>query len=309
MDDARVAADRARAAAGFTLVEMIATLAIAALLISSLAAVVSGALASDARARERSALAVDARLAMDRMVTAIGRSNRLVLPLAENPATGFSESLRDPGVLAVALDPELDRDADGVADADNDADGRVDEDMPADANLDGAPGLVGIDDDGDGLVDESAGGVGDDDEDGVADEDPLRGDDADLDAAYDEDAPADANGDGAPGVGGADDDGDAQVDEGPAGDDDEDGSTDEDWLDVVAYRLGGNQLLERMPDPAAADGTDFTERVIASHVSAFRVSRLPVGAGRAQLVELTLELTRGDATLELRSVARLGGAR
>lgn len=85
----------------------------------------------------------------------MSRTRWLVLPLAENPNTPWSESDRDPGVLAVTLDPTLDSDGDGIMDADNDGDGLIDEDIPEDNNFDWAAGILGIDD-GDGEVDEHA---------------------------------------------------------------------------------------------------------------------------------------------------------
>lgn len=164
--------DRQRA--GFTLVELLVVLIVGALLLAGLAGAVSNALSAERMARARNDRLREVRFAMDRMVTAVAGSPRLLLPLAEAPATPWSESVRD--VLALVLDPRLDRDGDGFADADNDRDGRIDEDPGADLNADGAAGIAGIDDDGDGLVDESSKEDDDEDEDqrGTKDEDGFE---------------------------------------------------------------------------------------------------------------------------------------
>lgn len=279
---------------GFTLLELLITLAIAAVLIAGLAGVTSAALDALTDTRERNDLTRQARFALERMTRAVSRTRNLLLPLAENPATGHSESIRDPGVLAVTLDPELDRDGDGFPDADNDKDGLIDEDWPSDMNDDGEDGLIGLDDDNAGDVDEDAPGDSfskrDDDEDGTYDEDPVDGVDNDGDGQVDEDAFSDMNSDGVPGLSGVDDDEDGLVDEGHLEDDDEDGVTNEDWLDAVAYRLAGSQLLERHPNLNPGNGADFTERVIAENVTTFQVERIAQGSGRAVLVDITLGL-------------------
>ena len=194
------------AAAGFTLVEVVVTLAIATLVMAGLVGVLDTAFKAEAAARERNALARDARFAMRRMVRAVSRTQRLMLPLAENPGTAWLESIREPGVLAVALDPSLDRDGDGFADADNDKDGLIDEDVGFDIHNDFASGLSGIDDDNDGEVDES--NVEDDDEDeddgGAKDEEISNGVDDDGDGTVDEDLDADMNQDNQPGIAGVD---------------------------------------------------------------------------------------------------------
>ena len=190
--------------AGLTLAELLIAIAIGGLLLAGLSGVAGGALRAEAAARERNALETDARLAMQRMVAAVAGTRRLLLPLAENPATGYSESIRDPGVLAVTLDWSIDRDRDGFADADNDKDGRIDEDPSGDFSNDAANGIVGIDDDNDGAVDEGgvdgSGVAADDDEAGGFDEDPENGLDDDADGMVDEDAAKDRNNDGAPGL-------------------------------------------------------------------------------------------------------------
>lgn len=290
---------------GFTLLELLVVLAAGSLLLAGLSGVVGQSLRTWSVVSERQDLTQQARFAMDRMIAAANGTFRLLLPLPENSATGYSESVRD--VLAVTLGPELDRDRDGFADADNDRDGMVDEDVSADNTNDGAAGLIGIDDDNDGSIDE--GSLRDDDEDGISNEDAGNGLDDDGDSVVDEDLGRDMNGDSDPGVSGVDDDGDGFVDEGDRQDDDEDGSTDEDWLDPIVFFLNGTTLLERVPNLDPVDGTDFRESVLAEGVTQFRVERLPPGPDdRALLVELTLALrSAGGEVISLTSLVRVGG--
>ncbi|HUO82318.1 MAG TPA: prepilin-type N-terminal cleavage/methylation domain-containing protein [Gammaproteobacteria bacterium] len=291
---------------GFSLIEMLATVAIAALVLAALAGVAGQA----TRAREAfgasAELEQQAQFAMERMVRAVRGTSRLLVPRPENAATPYSESVRD--VLGMALDPTLDSDGDGFVDADNDKDGRIDEDFGDDMTNDGAAGIVGVDDDGDGLVDE--GDPNDDDEDGTTNEDKLDGIDNDGDGLIDEDVSKDMSNDGKPGIAGVDDDGDGFIDEGAIQDDDEDGKSDEDWIDVVVYRLSGTTLLERLPNPNPVNGNDFTERPIAEGVTLFRVEYLPpAAAGRPAVVDITLTLGgAGGATASLNTRVRAGGA-
>jgi prepilin-type N-terminal cleavage/methylation domain-containing protein len=289
---------------GFTLIELLLALSLGALVLTAVGAVVGQALQARAAVAARNELARQARFALARMTAAVEGTTRLLVPLAENPATAWSEAVRDPGVLAVTLDPRLDRNGDGFADADNDKDGRVDEDSSADATNDAKSGILGIDDDGDGLVDEGA--ADDNDEDGATGEDIIDGLDNDGDGSVDEDTRADMNGDNQPGIAGVDDDGDGSVDEGGVANDDEDSKNDEDWLDPVVYRLNGMTLVERMPNLNPASGADFTERPLAENVSAFRVQRVP--GARAVLVAITLELTSpGGEIASLSTRVRVGG--
>ncbi|CAN5167413.1 hypothetical protein BH24PSE2_BH24PSE2_14550 [soil metagenome] len=293
-----------RTGAGFSLIELVASMAIGGLVLAALAGVAGQA----TRAREAmdasTELQQQAQFAMERMVRAAHGTTRVFVPRPENGVTPNSESVRS--VLALTLDPSLDRNRDGFADADNDRDGRIDEDPGDDTTGDGASGVIGIDDDNDGLVDES--GSGDDDEDGSTDEDRLNGLDDDGDGLIDEDTRRDMNEDGRPGVAGMDDDGDGLVDEGAGEDDDEDGSSDEDRLDVVVYRLSGTTLLERLPDLNAVDGTDFTERPIADNVRGFRVEYLaPTSPERPATLDITLTLAdAGGASATLNTRVRVG---
>ena len=300
--------------AGFGLVEVLATVAIGTLIALALAGVVRAALDAQTATRDQNALTRDARFAMQRMVRVVGRTQTLLLPLGENPVTAYSESVRDPGVLAATLDPTLDRDDDGFADADNDKDGEIDEDIGSDNNDDGQPGIAGIDDDNDGSVDESNKEDDDEDEDqtGNKDEETLNGIDDDGDGAVDEDLDADLSRDGQAGIAGVDDDGDGATDESAVEDDDEDedetGNKDEDWLDSVVFYLSGSDLIERMPNLNPLDGSDYTERVIAEYVTSFRVERIAQGSGRAVQVDITLGLQSDDAELTLQTRVRVGAA-
>jgi prepilin-type N-terminal cleavage/methylation domain-containing protein len=292
---------------GFTLVETLVALALAALLMGALGGVSLQTSRALEAARERNELAEEARFAMERMVRALGRTRLLLLPLADRPSSGSNESIHS--AFAVALDATLDRDADGFADADNDRDGRSDEDWPGDTNADGRSGIRGLDDDGGGNIDEGGpSNASNDDESPQTNEDDVDGIDNDGDGGVDEDPSADMNDDDCPGRCGIDDDGDALVDEGDEDDDDEDGSQDEDWIDAHVFFLGGATLFERLPDLDPSDGTDYTEHPLAEDVSLFRVERLAPGTARAQLVDLTLELT-GDSgqIVSLHTRVRVGG--
>lgn len=299
---------------GFSLIELLMVVAVGGGIMVALGDFTHRALQAEALTRERNALMQEARFAMQRMVSAVRGTQRALLPRPENPATAWSESVRE--VLAVTLDPTIDRNGDGWADANNDKDfmdlnnnllrdagepERIDEDPGGDVNNDAAPGIKGIDDDGDSSVDEQHTSPGplneDDDEDGAANEDAWNGADDDNDQMFDEDPKKDMNGDGLPGLGSVDDDGDGLVDEGDKNDDDEDGLIDEDWLDGVVYYLNGSDLIERLPALVDTDGdllvtgVDYIENVIAANVSQFRVEYIAQGLGRAALIDITLVIT------------------
>jgi hypothetical protein len=220
-------------------------------------------------------------------------------------------------VLALSLDPTVDRDQDGTADADNDGDGLVDEDMPGDKYNTGVPGISGIDDDGDGFVDESDGilPANDDDENNNDADDWIDGLDNDDDGSVDEDLHQDMNKDNEPGLAGVDDDGDGSTDEGHVADDDEDGDKNEDWFDPVVFFLSGTTLLERTPvnwdenSDATVDGLDFVENPVADNVSQFRVEKVNIGSKKNILVDISLTLASGPDTITLQSRTRLGGSK
>lgn len=295
---------RYRASAGLTLVEVLVALVLGAFILLGLNGVVSRSLGARDIVTRSHRRTEQARFALERMVRGVQGTPRLLIPLPENLGTAHSESVRD--VLAVELDPAIDRDGNGNADADNDGDGAVDEDPDRDAGSDGAAGLPGLDDDGDGVVDESV--TDDDDEDGTSHEDGANFIDDDGDGAVDEDGDQDRNGDGQPGVAGVDDDADGSVDEGNPRNDDEDGAEDEDWIDAAAWFASGGRLFERWPTPGAANGTQYTESAIAEGVTLFRVERVEGAENRATLVDITLELTDASGEkLSLNARARVGG--
>ncbi|MCP4390841.1 MAG: hypothetical protein GY802_21270 [Gammaproteobacteria bacterium] len=316
---------------GFTYVEMVLALAIAALIIAGLGGVVGQALQSQDAVSETNKLTRDARFAMQRMVRSVSHSRLLLLPLRDKSASNWPENIREQtvpasppigdstlatAVLAVTLPLYSDLDGDGYPDADDDRDGLIDEDLPNDRNYDFAPGIYLIDDDGDGQVDESPSFGWDDDETNAqVNEDPIDGVDNDDDNNIDEDNASDMNGDGCPGLCGVDDDADGTIDEGSADDDDEDGGEFDDWYNPVVFYLSGGTLKQRTPVPwdisggGLVGGQDFITSDIADNVTRFRVERLDNGSV-FEVIDLTLELT-GPLTGEIVSLqtqVRLGGA-
>ena len=315
---------------GFTLVELLTALAVAALLVTGLVGAIATTLDTQEHSSRRNELTRQARFAMDRMIRAVSNTERLLLPLADKPWSNWPEHIREEtvppsppigssikatAVLAVTQDPQVDLDGDGLPDADNDGDGRFDEDPPDDMGYELAAGIYLIDDDGDGFVDESSSG---DDDEGPFEqnEDPINGLDDDNDNNIDEDPSADTNGDGEPGLAGVDDDGDGSIDEGNMDDSDEDGNLNEDWFDAVVFYLDNGTLMERTPVPwdenasGSTTGRDFVASAIAENVTLFRVERVPPAAGQALLVDLTLELTNpaSGEMVSLHTRVRVGGA-
>jgi prepilin-type N-terminal cleavage/methylation domain-containing protein len=289
---------------GFSLIELLAVLVIASLILAALAGVVSQSLETERVVRSHNELQQQMRFAMKTITKAVQSSTTLLVPLAENPSTLYSESIRD--VLAITLDPNLDRDKDGFADADNDQDGSVDEDLGNDTTNDSEPGIINIDDNGDGTVDNGA-SFQDDDEDGFVNDDMFNGIDDDNDGAIDEDSNDDMNEDNKAGIEDVDDDNDGNVDEGNKKDDDEDGQTDEDWLDVVAFYLSGTTLIQRIPNIDPSDGTDYTEYTLAENVSQLRIERIQEYIGQTELLDITISLTNADGeTAQLNTRVRLG---
>lgn len=236
---------------------------------------------------------INASFAVTRIVEMIHHGERILIPQNSSPRA----------ILAFSLGNTLDANGDGFADSDNDLDGRTNEDASGDVSDDGAPGIIGLDDDNDGSVDEGL--ANDDDEDGTVDEDPIDGIDNDGDGLVDEDPPADKNNDGQSGIAGLDDDNDTFIDEGTAADDDEDGVADEDGWEIVAYFLSGSDLIERLPNLSPTSGTDYTERVIATRVTAFSVTAISSGtADRFKQIEISLSVendTGGAYTITTRS--------
>ncbi len=326
---------------GMTLIELTAAVAMTAMLIAGLGSIVSQALQAQKIGARRNSVSADAHFAMQRMTSAARGSRMLILPLKDNPTTPWREHVREQyipaqapetgsvfasAVLAVSLDPTIDRNRDGWADANNDKDftnldaqwwraanepERIDEDWGPDMNKDGAPGVKGIDDNGDGYIDNSLSlpPSADDDEDGSTDEDPQNNEDDDGDGNIDEDTSGDMNGDGQ---------GQTCIlfictpIAGDSFDDDDDTLDNEDHIDTVAFFIVGNQLIERWPalvDKNAdgkVDGKDYTESVIADQVRWFKVERLAEINGLT-MVEITIELGSDDVAVRLTSQVRLRG--
>lgn len=287
---------------GFVLAEFLIALSIAGFLMAGISGLLNSALNTENNTRLNLETIQEARFAMQRIVNSLSQSRRLMIPLAENTNTAYSESIRN--ILAVTLSPNLDRDKDGWADANNDRDfmdvnnngirdagepERIDEDMPQDVTNDGLQGIGGIDDNGNGVADEN-GNSTDADEDGIQAEDPIDGIDNDGDGSIDEDPGVDMNGDSKPGIKNVDDDFDGTVDEGNNDDDDEDGLRGEDWLDIVVYYLDDTTLMERMPKLNPVNGSDYSAYPLAENVSQFRIERIMGGNGEAVLVDITLTL-------------------
>lgn len=289
---------------GLTLVEVLAAMAIAVLLLAAVSQSVHTLMQTERAMTNRHELQESARFALERIARMVARSPSLLVPQADDPGTGQNESARN--VLVLVLDPTLDRDGDGFADADNDEDGRIDEDLGGNVNGDGCAGRCAIDDDGDGTIDEWQ--SDDDDEDQARDEDSLNGIDDDGDGSVDEDPDADTNDDGCAGYCGVDDDGDGLIDEGAATDDDEDGASDEDWRDEISWHVTGTELRERYPAIGATSGTQVTEQTIASGVQAFAVT-LVDDDGRHPLVELQLTLVAGADSVTRTLRVRVGSER
>ena len=301
--------------AGFTLLELLICLALAAIIILGLSDILATTLASRRTVQAENNVALQAEFAMDRIRRMVRGSRRLLLPRAENPATTWSESVRD--VLAVTLPAAIDLDFNGVPDADNDADGRIDEDLPGDNYNNGVPGIIFIDDDGDGSVDESDSThepYNDNDENNNVSDDWLDNIDNDGDGAIDEDMHQDMNKDFEPGIADHDDDGDGTRDEGHLSDDDEDGVNNEDWFDAVVFFLSGTTLVERLPLPwdsnndFQVNGNDYLESVLAENVVRFAATRSYVASSGVVLVTVELELT-GDTgePYVLETTIRVGG--
>lgn len=309
---------------GVTLLELLMAVAISALLIAGIQGLIGTAFNAENNTRTQNDNVQQARFAMQAMVNAVTGTQRLLIPLGENTTTAWSESVRD--VLAVTLDPRIDRDKDGWADANNDKDfldinqnstrdanepERIDEDPPGDLTNDLKAGIIGIDDDNDGSIDEEHTGSGpvgdDDDEDGTANEDQWNGLDDDGDNTFDEDPKKQMTDDGLAGVALVDDDLDGTVDEGDKNDDDEDGLIDEDWLDPVVFFLNGTTLMQRIPNINPVDGTDYTEYPIADNVTQLQVERLIGSDGTTLLVDISLQISPANMEpINLNTRVRVG---
>lgn len=262
---------------GLTLIELLISMTIIALLGSVATATLHSCLEAHRYGSSRSALYREGVLIMERMTSQVRNCTFLLIP---------NNSLRSRDILAFS----------GTVNDDNDyyfgdpLFPRVDEDCKKDMNDDGKPGIKGIDDDGDLSVDEDS--DDNDDEGGSADnEDPLDGLDNDVDGNVDEDCDDDMNKDGEPGVKNMDDDGDGAIDEGDHNDDDEDGEKNEDCLNATLYyHFGGNELRER-PAPYPAGSTAPAATTLSDRVSDFTVVYYPTGLRWDPIVVISLTLT------------------
>lgn len=257
--------------AGLTLVEVLVSVMIYAVIMAGLFKVTSVAMASRTIHREKERLRSEGRWALEKMVRHVRGSSWTLIPVKEN-------NMRS--ILAVA-EQILDLDADGFADADADKDGRIDEDWPDDVVKDAKPGIKLIDDNNDSIVDNA--GPDDDDEDGTKNEDPIDG---------------------------IDNDGDGAIDEDPAGklvDEDGDSVKDEDPVEPVVFYLdtATNRLIERLPDYGTPSLSDWIETAIANDVTAFEVTRQTGDSGALLLIKLTLGTAGGGSvTLDTRVLSR-----
>lgn len=150
---------------GMSLIEMTLAITIGSILMLALNGVSGQAIAAFNAGRQRNELNSQLQFAMQRVTSAVQGSELLLVPQVEDLGTAYSESSRN--VLALALDPVIDRDADGYVDADNDDNGKVNDKLAADHTNDSQPGIIGIDDDNDGTVDEASASVNDNDEAGT----------------------------------------------------------------------------------------------------------------------------------------------
>jgi prepilin-type N-terminal cleavage/methylation domain-containing protein len=261
---------------GLTLVELLVTIAIMAIIAVAAMPLLSTCLEAHSQGTARSGLYQEGLLAMERMTNGVRRCTFLLIPNAHN-------TTRD----ILAFSGMINDDDDYYFD--DPLFPRIDEDLDSEMVDDGQDGISGIDDDGDGLTDESFSSE-DDDEDGFSNEDPLDGIDNDGDGNIDEDCWWDTNADGKPGIAGMDDDGDGEVDEGHQGDDDEDGSLGEVGLIPVlyTYNSGTNTLTEAVP--YTGETTD-----LSTHVTQFQVTYEPPGPTHGPRVQVALTLTGDDA--------------
>lgn len=266
---------------GITLVELLVSLTIMALVGAAAAAALHTCLQAHRFSDQKSELVQEGILAIERMTSGVRSCTYLLIPNSHNTTRdilAFSGAVNDDGDYYFD-DPLFPR---------------IDEDPSDDVNDDGKPGIENYDDDGDGTVDEDAINLKDDDEDGSQDEDPLDGVDNDSDGNIDEDSDTDANSDNDPGIQGMDDDGDGTVDEAGAGgkkDDDEDGSFGEDPLNPVVYSFdsGTNTLREALPSTGATVD-------LSTHVSGFSVTYETPDASHEPRVVISLTLTADDGT-------------
>ncbi len=266
-------------APGFSLIELMAALVIASLLLGGTYRLVVQTSAMRADSERINETVLDIQFALDRMVRTTQASNRILLPLG--PAIR--------SVFAVSLPTSVNRDGNAIADADNDGDGLVDEDPGSDVTNDAKPGIILVDDDADGSTDEGV-LAADDDESGLANEDGLDNTDNDGDGWIDEDYGSLV-----------------------AVNDDADGSTDEDWFDPVVYQLSGTIITERIPVPwdvdgnAVLNGKDYVTNTVLEGVTLFEARQQNIGVGQT-LLHLKISAMDDTNTIHtLETSVRIGG--
>lgn len=308
---------------GFTLLELMITIALSGLLMAGFIGLINTTTDGAEIIKTRNQLQRDAQFAMNRMVQAVKQADVLLLPQRDNPATaGTMENIRkqnippgagetDMAVLAIGHSRFTDADFDNSIDVDNDGDGRINEDPPADWNNDNAPGIWQVDDDADGEIDE--GDIADDDEDGFEDEDPVDGVDNDGDGRIDEDPGADLNADGCAGKCGVDDDLDLFVDEVAPANDDEDTATNEDWLDTRVFQIVEGALVERTPlnfdlnGLNGITGRDIAVETIVENVTMLNIIRESPAGSRNEFVRIELQIGAADGEhVLLETAVRVG---
>ena len=264
---------KARNEKGLTLLELLISIAILAIVVGSATLFTSTSINTQRQGTARSKLYLEGLLAMERMGSGIRRCTYFLIPNAQGPKRDI-----------LAFSGKVNEDKDFYF---NDPlFPRIDEDPDHDMNLDDKPGIRGLDDNGNGFVDDG-GGKEDDDEDLSKNEDMLDGVDNDGDGNIDEDFNRDANGDNRPGIAGIDDNGNGLVDDGvDREDDDEDLSKNEDPLNASIYMFdsGSNTLRELFPH--TGETTDLSQ-----HVTFFQVT---YEAPERILIELTLSGNDGE---------------
>ena len=86
---------RIKAQRGFTLIELVITTVIGVLVIAGLNGVVRTTLETQAVLEERIELMQQADFAIQRIVSTVSNSRRLLLPLSDNPNTNWPEHIRE----------------------------------------------------------------------------------------------------------------------------------------------------------------------------------------------------------------------
>ncbi len=260
---------------GFSLVEVVISVAIMGILSVGAVGLVQTCLQAQAIERESASLHEEGFLAMERMAAGVKTCTWLLIPNAHLPdrdLLAFSGTVNDDDDYYFG-DPLFPR---------------IDEDLGRDMNGDDQSGIAGYDDDGNGWVDDGT-DKEDDDEDGQKNEEVLNGEDDDGDGNIDEDLDYDMSRDDKPGFQGMDDDGNGKVDDGDGKeDDDEDGQKNEDPLNETIYEYddGLGTLTEILPDG--------TSGLLSSRVTGFRVTYEGPAWYRYPRIAISLTLTGDD---------------